>query len=664
MTVRLPQRGELFDGRFHIESTVGAGGFGQVYAAVDATTGDRVAVKVILPDDAGEYDRATRARFQREVSLVAGLSSPHVVELQGSGEADGLLYMVFEFVEGQDLSELMKRQGRQQPAQVRHIIEQVLRALQAAHAAGLLHRDIKPENIRLFKDGGDPLTVKLLDFGIARPTDFGSPSITATGEVIGTPRYMSPEQLTAKPLTAASDIYSLGMVALEMLAGPEAMLGNRWGEQLDRLRSGHLFAVSGHGADAALAAIIQRMTAREPGDRFPSAKSVLDALHGHQSAARRARAATSNEAPKASSASLLVILAMVAMMIGIAVAFLISATSTQARAPAAVRTLPVSTQQGAAVEPAVASQDAPDITEFVDVVDAAQRVSGCGSDPPFTGLGVLAGPRPVDAYVPRAYQADRKYPVVILLHQVVELPRVLLSNGGFAAVADLEGFVVVAPTTVSKPGILTLFGPTAAAWTNVAADLQNVRQTLLRADRQLCLDPTRVFVVGHGQGGRMARRLLCEPWVAAGATNSFRAGSRDALCEASKPYMMLSPLHSPREPVHGGKGCGIKGSQGVVLSLAAAQDGWKRRNGCEGARKRYLRGKGDSACYTWDCKVPFRSCHLDGGHGWPGTPPRPEVVGSDCEGAPPPDFPSVRRIWEFFETVESLAVEQTYVSEL
>src|SRR5690606_15504212 len=133
--------------------------------------------------------------------------------------------------------------GRLDPQAALHIMWQLLDSLSDAHHHGLLHRDIKPANVRVFEYMGDPLYAKLLDFGLARDVD-GGPQVTAKGELVGTPRYMAPEQLTEKPLSPATDIYSLGMVALEMLIGRDALGGNQWAGQLDRLRPEHTFDIS------------------------------------------------------------------------------------------------------------------------------------------------------------------------------------------------------------------------------------------------------------------------------------------------------------------------------------------------------------------------------------------------------------------------------------
>ena len=146
----LLRQGELFEGLYEIRAKLGEGGFAVVYDAVDVESGRRAAVKVLKPTVAdGGYDPLTRARFQREARLVDGLKSAHSVTLLGSGEtAAGLLFLVFEHVGGEDLSDIIARKGKLAPDEVGALLRQMLAALDEAHRAGLVHRDIKPENIR------------------------------------------------------------------------------------------------------------------------------------------------------------------------------------------------------------------------------------------------------------------------------------------------------------------------------------------------------------------------------------------------------------------------------------------------------------------------------------------------------------------------------------
>ncbi|NHA66617.1 serine/threonine protein kinase [Phycicoccus sp. CMS6Z-2] len=184
---------------------------GDVWEATDDVLARTVAVKVMRPTIDGEPVFAQR--FRDEALYTANLSHPNIATVYDYGEEDVLAYLVMELVPGEPLSALVQREGRLDSARVRSIMGQAALALGAAHEAGVVHRDVKPANILVQPDG----TVKLTDFGIARAVE-GSGQ-TLTGEIVGTPHYLSPEQALGEPATGASDLYALGIVAHEMLTG-------------------------------------------------------------------------------------------------------------------------------------------------------------------------------------------------------------------------------------------------------------------------------------------------------------------------------------------------------------------------------------------------------------------------------------------------------------
>ena len=205
-----PHEGTTLGSRYTLTDRIASGGMGDVWRASDAVLGRDVAVKVMRPN--ASDDSTFADRFRDEARHTASLSHPNIAQVYDYGEDDGAAYLVMELVEGQPLSQVIAR-GPVPAARTRAILGQAALALAAAHAAGVVHRDVKPANILVTPEG----RVKLTDFGIARATD--SAGHTRTGEVLGTPHYLSPEQALGRGATGASDIYALGVVAHEMLTG-------------------------------------------------------------------------------------------------------------------------------------------------------------------------------------------------------------------------------------------------------------------------------------------------------------------------------------------------------------------------------------------------------------------------------------------------------------
>ena len=195
-------------GRYRLEQPLGHGGMATVYLAYDEELGRPVAIKLLAEHLAGEAD--FRKRFLREARLAARLSHPNVVSVYDAGEADdGRPFIVMEYVPGITFAEL----GQVAPGKAVELAIQACRGLAHAHAAGLVHRDVKPQNLLLREDG----TVKVADFGIARAAE--TTALTQAGTVLGTAAYLSPEQALGEEVTAAADVYSLGAVLYELLAG-------------------------------------------------------------------------------------------------------------------------------------------------------------------------------------------------------------------------------------------------------------------------------------------------------------------------------------------------------------------------------------------------------------------------------------------------------------
>ena len=198
--------------RFRLDYELGAGGMATVYLAYDLRHGRRVAVKVFRPELARSLGSE---RFHREIQLAAQLHHPHIIALIDSGEADGLLYYLMPYVDGETLRAKLRREGPLPIDTALHITREVADALGYAHRHGVIHRDIKPENI-LLADGH----AFVADFGIARALDSAAEQLTQTGFALGTPAYMAPEQAVGdKGVDGRADLYALGCVLYEMLTG-------------------------------------------------------------------------------------------------------------------------------------------------------------------------------------------------------------------------------------------------------------------------------------------------------------------------------------------------------------------------------------------------------------------------------------------------------------
>lgn len=219
-----PLIGQVVAGRFHITGVLGEGGMGVVYVGEQqmGTTVRKVAVKTLHQHLSN--DVSVQARFNREVGTVAQLEHPNTIKVYDFGKTkDGQLYIAMEFVAGRSLADILLKDGALSADRTVHIMRQICGALDEAHSQGIIHRDLKPDNIILTNRAGETDFVKVLDFGIAARTESGDAKkeqkLTQQGMVLGTPPYMSPEQFTGKQLDVRSDVYSLGVMAYEMVTG-------------------------------------------------------------------------------------------------------------------------------------------------------------------------------------------------------------------------------------------------------------------------------------------------------------------------------------------------------------------------------------------------------------------------------------------------------------
>jgi eukaryotic-like serine/threonine-protein kinase len=318
MTTSLKRVQSALAPRYVVQRELGAGGMAVVYLAEDARHGRPVAVKVLRSELAAALGAE---RFLREIQIAARLRHPHIVPLYDSGEADGLLYYVMPYVEGESLRDRLRRERQLPVDDAVGIAREVADALAHAHERGLIHRDVKPENILL--EGGHALVA---DFGIARAVgNAATTRLTATGLAVGTPAYMSPEQaLGEAAVDARSDIYALGCVLYEMLAGEppfaaataQASIARRLSEPVPQIR--HIREAVPAGLEQA----IMTALARAPADRFRSASTFRNALVGGQGTSDRSDGAEVQEGRRiARRRTVLATAAVVAvMLVGVAIA--------------------------------------------------------------------------------------------------------------------------------------------------------------------------------------------------------------------------------------------------------------------------------------------------------------------------------------------------------
>lgn len=255
---------------------LGRGGMGSVWIAHHATLDTDVVVKFLATTLLA--DEPSRQRFAREATAAAKVKSPHVVQILDHGVMDdGTPFIVMEHLEGEDLSKVLKER-RLTPVQVASIVEQVARALDAAHRHGVIHRDVKPANIFLTDVGARDPFVKLLDFGVAKTTQ--NQPLTTSGELLGTPVYMSPEQVTGQPLDARSDLWALGVVAYRCLTGKRPFNGD--GVAAVAYQIVHAPIPAPSSVNPALTPAVDRWFAqacsRELAQRFGSARAMADSL--------------------------------------------------------------------------------------------------------------------------------------------------------------------------------------------------------------------------------------------------------------------------------------------------------------------------------------------------------------------------------------------------
>ncbi|HWY71749.1 MAG TPA: protein kinase [Terriglobales bacterium] len=265
-------------GRYEIVREIGHGAMGVVYEALDPTIGRKIALKAIRFDGIGTTADEAARRFKNEARAAGGLNHPNIVTVYDAGEDNGILYLAMEFIEGVTLEALLRAQRTIRTAQTIDMVRQICAGLDFAHAKGIVHRDIKPGNIMLAANG----PVKITDFGIARAGE----AMTMTGQVIGTPNYMSPEQVLGKTLDGRSDLFSVGVMLYEMVTGERPFEGQSITTIMYKIV--HETPIPPLKLDSTihpgLSAVIEKSLAKSAEGRFPNGAELARAVQNFESA--------------------------------------------------------------------------------------------------------------------------------------------------------------------------------------------------------------------------------------------------------------------------------------------------------------------------------------------------------------------------------------------
>jgi serine/threonine protein kinase len=275
--------GQVLDARYQVERKIGEGGMSFVYLANDIATKEHYAIKVLSA--ALSRDQNAMARLKREASLGMRLAHPNVCHIIRLGETqDGLVYVVMPYVQGEILSDRNNRKGTLPLDEVVRFVRQIAAGLHVAHELKIVHRDLKPENVMVCKEADGTERAVVMDFGLAkeRRADAELQKLTATGIILGTPEFMSPEQLRGKPLDGRTDVYSLALMTFEMLTGNLPFAGRTQQEMMiARLRNEPTPLRQARpelSFSESVEKVLMKGMSREPDDRYSSAPEFANAL--------------------------------------------------------------------------------------------------------------------------------------------------------------------------------------------------------------------------------------------------------------------------------------------------------------------------------------------------------------------------------------------------
>ena len=282
MALSVPSVGDTVAGKYRIEAVLGRGGMGVVYAARHAISERRVAVKWMEADLQG--DPEALERFVREARAMGRIEHPNVVGVLDVGTEAPMAYLVMEILRGESLRALIEREKRVEPTLAVRTILPAMEGVEAAHRAGVVHRDLKPENLFVVRDAsGVAATTKVLDFGISKLTETDAKQksgskLTKTGHVVGTPTYMSPEQVRGTLIDARTDVWSLSVILYEMLSGTTPFDGDNFGALLVAIAIEPFTPLDPSVVPPSLARVVHRGLAKDPAERWQSVMEMARAL--------------------------------------------------------------------------------------------------------------------------------------------------------------------------------------------------------------------------------------------------------------------------------------------------------------------------------------------------------------------------------------------------
>ncbi len=668
-----PSPGDSFLDRYEILSVVAAHEHWLELLAHDGMTGRRVTLKFSTSPD-----EVARTRFAREIQAVARLRDPHTLAMHDTGKtSDGERYMVYEHVDGETLGELIRRLGRLDEATTLHVVRQLLSSLREAHAHGLLHRNLNPADVRVFGYRDDPFCVKLANFGLAFDMMTDAPRLTREG-FVGNARYVAPEVVTRGEFGPASDLYAVGLLAFEMVTGAPAV-GDRQGEH--EIVRAHVegtvarFGPSG-GPSPPTRELVRRLTAASPADRFRSADEVLRAIDtGRSSVPAPSLPASSGATPSPAKGWLLP--ALFLAVVGIVGGGVFVAWSGSPPAPSEP-SAPLPPHPAAAVSPpAEVIRDAlPSPPTQRATVDPSPAMAGVTAAFELALEGTAAC-RP-DAWVdrdvqllpsgdefaiklPDDYDPGIPHPVVFFFHDLHHAGRKFVYSTRMMDLNETEEFVVVHIRRKHPPLHAEM---NRNAWRPVPEATRSVLQVMERVRAQVCVDPDRMFGVGHGIGAIFLDETSCDLGLAGVVASGTVRGVPDRRCEDGRavPFLLFWGRSDNSLPREGAERTCLQTSTPPLDSKLAAgrelygchDEGWTPSE----------RGDGYECSQGAGCDAPLVLCEHDFGHEWPGGELRglASLLNPACLG-PAMGFDAAGVAWRFFDGLPPLDEQRRRVAE-